>query len=88
MFDFILGKITVIFWVLKVYDISIYRSQADQEIAIDFMTCVRMFALAKNQTECTAERIRAVIAADEVKLNLTLKSANVEECWPGQWYSN
>ena len=44
-----------------------------------------MFALAKNQTECTAMRLRDIIAADEFKLNLTMKSANVEECWPGEW---
>ena len=62
-----------------------FRSEADRKMAAKFVTCVRLFALSKNQENCTAIRIKEIITADYFRLDLFNKTADVDMCLPGEF---
>ena len=50
---------------------------------MDFVTCVRLQALSKHQEECTPSKIKAIIATDYRRLGVINKTADVNDCLPG-----
>ena len=63
-----------------------FRFEDDRKVAVNFVTCVRLYALSRNQGECTPTRIKELIADDYFKLNIINKSSDVDRCLPG-WYT-
>ena len=54
-------------------------------MATDFLTCVRLMALSKNEENCTASRIKEIIAEDYFKLGLINRTSNIDMCMPGEY---
>ena len=61
-----------------------FRSEDDSAMVKDFVTCVRMHALAKDEPECTEERIVELIQNDYFKLNVLEKFTDIYMCIEGK----
>ena len=61
-----------------------FRSEDDSAMVKDFVTCVRMHALAKDEPECTEERIVELIRNDYFKLNVLEKFTDIYMCIEGK----
>ena len=64
--------------------LSNHRSEKDVKQASDFVTCVRLIALSKNQDDCTPLKIKEIIKNDYFKLNIMNRYADVDQCLPGK----
>ena len=62
---------------------SFSSTDYEKKAAVDFVTCVRLLALSKNQEDCTPLKIKEIIGKDYFRLHVINKTADIEDCLPG-----
>ena len=59
------------------------RASSDKDILKKFITCIRLFALSRNQVDCTPAAIKQLIKGNYFNLNVMPKRADIDRCLPG-----
>ena len=57
-------------------------------MVISFVTCIRLFALSRNQEDCTPLEIKNLIKNDYFKHNVIEKHADIDMCISGMSFEN